>query len=392
MAHDRDEALGERAQHLLRILIESYIRDGQPVGSRALSRESGLQLSSATVRNVMADLEELGFVASPHTSAGRVPTDKGYRFFVDTLLQQRPLDEAAGAEIRRQFEVGRDNSTDLIATVSQLLSSATQLAGVVTLPRTRQASITQMEFVALSENRVLVVLVFNDREVQNRIIQLERHYSRDELKRASNFLNEQFRGRSLREVRQEILRQLSEAHAHMNKIMLEAIAVAQQVFESGAEQFSGHLDDGDDPFVGHARGPDDPEHADHRVAVGVRRGDDAAIIEDLVAGFMADEDLYPFGLQALVEQVQKVALFVERFEQPPQLLHPGELGHAHEVGLALDDVLEPPFRAALEHLLGQGDRLQHDLVHVRVCLGELAQDLLAHLAQRAPAELLIQRV
>src|SRR3984893_4085277 len=129
MAHDRDEALGERAQHLLRILIESYIRDGQPVGSRALSRESGLQLSSATVRNVMADLEELGFVASPHPAAGRAPTDKGYRFFVDTLLQQRPLDEAASAEIRRQFEAGRDNSTDLIATLSHLLSSATPLAG-----------------------------------------------------------------------------------------------------------------------------------------------------------------------------------------------------------------------------------------------------------------------
>src|SRR5207253_4794580 len=123
MAHDRDEALGERAQHLLRILIESYIRDGQPVGSRALSRESGLQLSSATVRNVMADLEELGFVASPHTSAGRVPTDKGYRFFVDTLLQLRPLDEAASAELRRQVEASRDHPTDLIATVSQLLSS-----------------------------------------------------------------------------------------------------------------------------------------------------------------------------------------------------------------------------------------------------------------------------
>src|SRR5207248_1778065 len=131
-------------------------------------------------------------------------------------------------------------------TVSQLLSSATQLAGVVTLPRTRQASITQVEFVALSENRVLVVLVFNDREVQNRIIQLERHYSPDELKRASNFLNEQFRGRSLREVRQEILRQLSEAHAHMNQVMLEAIAVAQQVFESGAE--------GVQIFIGHESG------------------------------------------------------------------------------------------------------------------------------------------
>jgi heat-inducible transcriptional repressor len=236
MAHEaRDEALGERAQHLLRTLIESYIRDGQPVGSRVLSRESGLQLSSATIRNVMADLEELGFVASPHTSAGRVPTDKGYRFFVDTLLQHHPLDEASSADIRRKFEAGRDSSTDLIATVSQLLSSVTQLAGVVTLPRTRQASVTHMEFVALSENRVLVVLVFNDREVQNRIIQLERRYSPDELKRASNFLNEQLRGRSLREVRHEILRQLSEARAHMNQIMLDAIAVAQQVFEGGNE-------------------------------------------------------------------------------------------------------------------------------------------------------------
>ena len=124
--------------------------------------------------------------------------------------------------------------SDLIATASQLLSSATQLAGVVTLPRTRAASVTQIEFVALSENRVLVVLVFNDREVQNRIIQLERHYSSDELKRASNYLNEQLRGRTLAEVRQEILRQLSETREHMNQIMLDAIAVAQQVFEGGA--------------------------------------------------------------------------------------------------------------------------------------------------------------
>jgi heat-inducible transcriptional repressor len=230
----RDEPLGERAQHLLRILIESYIRDGQPVGSRALSRESGLQLSSATVRNVMADLEELGFVASPHTSAGRIPTDKGYRFFVDTLLQVRPLAEADSTQIRRQFEAGRD-STDLITTVSQLLSSVTQLAGVVTLPRTRAAQISQVEFVPLSENRVLVVLVFNDREVQNRIIQTEKRYAAEDLKRASNFLNEQFRGRSVTEARQEILRQLSEAHAHLNQIMLEAITVAQQAFDGGSD-------------------------------------------------------------------------------------------------------------------------------------------------------------
>jgi heat-inducible transcriptional repressor len=235
----REDHLTERAQHLLRVLIESYIRDGQPVGSRSLSRESGLQLSSATIRNVMADLEELGFVASPHTSAGRIPTDKGYRFFVDTLLHVQPVEEAAAAEIRRQLEgrlleAARESSKDLIATVSQLLSSVTRLAGVVTLPRAAEASITQIEFVGLSENRILVVLVYGEREVQNRIIQLERYYSPDELKRASNFLNEQFRGRSLAQVRQEILRQLSETRAHMNQVMLDAISMAQHVFEVGS--------------------------------------------------------------------------------------------------------------------------------------------------------------
>ncbi len=235
MTHDgRDEQLNERAQHLLRVLVESYIRDGQPVGSRSLSRESGLQLSSATIRNVMADLEELGFVASPHTSAGRIPTDKGYRFFVDSLLKVQPLEAAAVAELERQFEAVRESGKDLVSTVSQLLSSLTRLAGVVTLPRANQASITQIEFVGLSENRVLVVLVYGQREVQNRIIQLERYYSPDELRRASNFLNDQFRGRSLDEVRQEILRQLSETRAHMNQVMLDAISMAQHVFEGGA--------------------------------------------------------------------------------------------------------------------------------------------------------------
>jgi heat-inducible transcriptional repressor len=236
MAHEgrEHEALSDRAQTLLRILIESYIRDGQPVGSRVLSRDSGLQLSSATIRNVMADLEEYGFVSSPHTSAGRIPTDKGYRFFVDTLLRMQPLDETAVAEIRRQVvDSKRDSSKDLIASVSQLLSQVTRLAGVVTVPRTQQASITHIEFVILSENRVLAVLVFNDREVQNRIIQLERYYPPDELRRASNFLNEQFRGRTLSQVRDEILRQLAETHAHMNQIMLDAISMAQHVFEAG---------------------------------------------------------------------------------------------------------------------------------------------------------------
>jgi heat-inducible transcriptional repressor len=235
MAHEgrETEGLSDRAQTLLRVLIENYIRDGQPVGSRVLSRDSGLQLSSATIRNVMADLEEFGFVSSPHTSAGRIPTDKGYRFFVNTLLRMQPLDESAVAELRRQVDGKRDSSKDLIASVSQLLSQVTQLAGVVTVPRGQQASvITHVEFVVLSENRVLAVLVFNDREVQNRMIHLERYYSPDELRRASNYLNEQFRGRTLTQVREEILRQLAETHAHLNQIMLDAISVAQHVFEA----------------------------------------------------------------------------------------------------------------------------------------------------------------
>src|SRR5688500_15072553 len=187
--HD-DNPLNERAQQLLKVLIESYIRDGQPVGSRSLSRESGLALSSATIRNIVADLEQLGFVSSPHTSAGRVPTDKGYRFFVDSLLKSRaPIeDDPAFTELRRQLDASRDDSKALVAAASQLLSNVTRLAGVVTLPLTRQASISQIEFVGLSDNRALVVLVFNDREVQNRIIQLERYHSADELRHAANLL------------------------------------------------------------------------------------------------------------------------------------------------------------------------------------------------------------
>jgi heat-inducible transcriptional repressor len=196
-----------------------------------------MSLSSATIRNVMADLEELGFVSSPHTSAGRIPTDKGYRFFVDTLLRaQQPLDAASATEIRRQLEVAQDSNKVLVAAASQLLSSVTRLAGVVTLPRTQQASITQIEFVGLSENRVLVVLVFDNREVQNRIIQLDRHFSPDALKRASNFLNEQFRGRTLPQVRQEIVRQMQETRESMNEIMVDAISVAQHIFEPQGDE------------------------------------------------------------------------------------------------------------------------------------------------------------
>src|SRR6202795_506784 len=233
MAHEgrETEGLSDRAQTLLRILIESYIRDGQPVGSRVLSRDSGLQLSSATIRNVMADLEEYGFVSSPHTSAGRIPTDKGYRFFVDTLLKLKPLHHEEIEEIERRLTSDQANGRSLVQTVSQMLSSVTHMAGLVTLPNPNYVALSQIEFIALSENRPLAIMVMDNREVQNRVVQLDRYYSPEELRRAANYLNESFAGRSLTDGRAKLVGQLLETRQHMNQLMLDAIQVAQKVFD-----------------------------------------------------------------------------------------------------------------------------------------------------------------
>src|SRR5512134_2419534 len=201
-----EDVLNERAQHLLRVLVESYIREGQPVGSRSLSRDSGLNLSAATVRNVMADLEDYGFVTSPHTSAGRIPTDKGYRFFVDTLMRQRQRPGLGDVidELNRRLEQEEDRDPKaLVAVASQVLSSLTHLAGVVTIPRQPHQALSQIEFLPLSENRVLAVMVVNGRDVQNRIVNLERYYSAEELRRAAGFLNQQFSGKPLSRVRED---------------------------------------------------------------------------------------------------------------------------------------------------------------------------------------------
>ena len=224
--------LNERAQQLLKVLIESYIRDGQPVGSRTLSRDSGMNLSAATIRNVMADLESYGFVSSPHTSAGRVPTPKGYRFFIDTLLKVQPLESAAVEQLRREL-AGSEDSRALVSAASQLLSNVTQMAGVVSLHAPQASSLTHIEFLQLSERRVLAILVFDNREVQNRVVQLERQIPPEELRRAANALNEQFRGRTVEQVRQELIDQLSDMREKLNQGMVDTISVAQQLFGDG---------------------------------------------------------------------------------------------------------------------------------------------------------------
>ena len=231
MTEGADEGLNERAQMLLKALIENYIRDGQPVGSRTLSRDSGLSLSSATIRNVMADLEDLGFVASPHTSAGRIPTDKGYRFFVDTLLKLKPLHHDEIQDIERRLGIDAASGRSLVQTVSQMLSNQTHMAGLVTLPNPHYIALSQIEFIALSENRALAIMVMSNREVQNRVVQLDRYHSPEELRRAANYLNEAFAGRSLPDVRA----QLQETRQHMDQLMQDAIQVAQKVFDAKSD-------------------------------------------------------------------------------------------------------------------------------------------------------------
>jgi heat-inducible transcriptional repressor len=252
MTEGADEGLNERAQLLLKALIENYIRDGQPVGSRTLSRDSGLSLSSATIRNVMADLEDLGFVASPHTSAGRIPTDKGYRFFVDTLLKLKPLRHEEIEDIERRLGIDAANGRSLVQTVSQMLSSQTHMAGLVTLPNPHYIALSQIEFIGLSENRALAIMVMSNREVQNRVVQLDRYHSPEELRRAANYLNEAFSGRSLPDVRAQLLAQLQETRQHMDQIMQDAIQVAQKVFDNKSDERVEYVIAGETNLMGFA--------------------------------------------------------------------------------------------------------------------------------------------
>lgn len=225
-------SLNERTQHLLKALVERYIRDGQPVGSRTLARDAGLDLSPATIRNVMADLEDLGYLQSPHTSAGRVPTARGYRLFIDALLNVPPLEDREVEILRRRIDQPVQNGAELARTVSDLLSGVTRLAGIVMVPRRNVVTLRHVEFLPLSENRVLVVLVLNAREVQNRIIQTRRPYTALELNQAAQYLNGQFAGRGIQQVREALLRDLRETRDSLDRLMQTVVEMAEQTFET----------------------------------------------------------------------------------------------------------------------------------------------------------------
>ncbi len=225
--------LDERAKTLLRALVERYIADGQPVGSRTLSRASGLELSPATIRNVMADLEELGLIASPHTSAGRIPTARGYRLFVDTMLtaQPRHLDDP----MIEQTQLQPDQPQRVIAHAAQLLSNLSHFVGVVTSPR-KPSVFRHIEFLRLCDKRVLVILVAPDGDVQNRVIFTAQDYTQAQLVEASNYLTQHYAGLTIEEVRERLKTEVDQLRGEIAQLMQAAVQAGSEAIEESQEQ------------------------------------------------------------------------------------------------------------------------------------------------------------
>ena len=227
--------LDRRAKILLKTLVERYIAEGQPVGSRALSRYSGLDLSPATIRNIMSDLEELGFISSPHTSAGRVPTPRGYRIFVDTLLTIKPLEQMEMSQIEGNLHP--DNPQRLISTASQLLSQLSHFAGVVASPRRKTAAFRHIEFLSLSERRILLIIVTPDGNVQNRILFPDKSYTPAQLSMAANFLNQNYAGLTFDDIRQRVQEELKQLHQDMTLLMTTALEASDQALNENTENY-----------------------------------------------------------------------------------------------------------------------------------------------------------
>jgi len=221
-----DIASDPRARQLLRTLVSRHIRDGEPVGSQTLARHAGLDVSPATIRNILASMEEAGLLAAPHSSAGRVPTAQGYRLFVDSLLQLRPLGDEEVGRLRSELPAGAGTRT-LLGSTSELLSAMTHFVGVVSVPGRAGFAFRQIEFVALDPQRVLAILVFADGEVQNRLVQVRRAFDPAELEQAANYLNTHFAGQPLARIRAQLLRELRDARSEMEQLLAASLDLAE---------------------------------------------------------------------------------------------------------------------------------------------------------------------
>lgn len=219
-----------RARELFRLLVEQYLESGDPVGSATIADLPSVSVSPATVRIVMADLEAVGLVRSPHTSAGKMPTQQGLRFFIDSLLYVRPLDVELERTLRERLSDNQSPS-ELVASASELLARISHLAGLVTTPRPEQVELRQVEFLKLSGSRVLAILVVNEREVQNRVIETDREYLETELREAANFINREYCGRSLVAIRRELLDSMQKDKNRLDRLMQTTLDVASKTFE-----------------------------------------------------------------------------------------------------------------------------------------------------------------
>lgn len=229
-----DPVLDPRARQLLRTLIGRYIQSGEPVGSQTLARHSGLDVSPATIRNILSDLEDVGLLSAPHTSAGRIPTAQGYRLFVDSLLQVSPLPEGEVSRLRSELPAGSGTQA-LLGSASELLSAMTHFVGVVSVPNRAQFAFRRIGFVPIDAQRVLAIVVLADNDVQNRIIQTRRPYDAGELERVANYLNTHFAGRAMADIRATLLRELRTARAEMETLLAQSVELAEQVLVPGGD-------------------------------------------------------------------------------------------------------------------------------------------------------------
>ena len=233
-------ALNDRACHLLKTLIDCYVTEGQPVGSKALADASGLNVSTATIRNVMASLDHQGLVTAPHTSAGRIPTEQGFRFFIDSILEVNPVNTALLQQLKSQLDPDLDRDA-LIDSASTLLSDMSQMAGIITIPKGGQLSLRQIEFLPLPDKKILAILVVNEKDVQNRVIHVDREYTQDELTRIANYLNQNFNGKDIFDVRKHLINEMHQARSEMDGMMKAAVELADRALKPDEDHNEDYL-------------------------------------------------------------------------------------------------------------------------------------------------------
>ena len=225
--------LNDRASILLKQLVASYIHDGLPVGSRQLAQDAGLDISSATIRNVMSGLEKNGLVVAPHTSAGRIPTEQGLRLFVDSLLEVQPIEDKLVSQLQQQLDPDKDTD-ELVSEASQLVSEMTQMAGIVSIPKQSHGKLRHIEFLPLPEKRILAIMVTNEKDVHNKVLHLNREYNADELQQAANFLNQQFIGQDVDQIRESLLKDLESTRQDVDNVMRTVVEVAEKALVNDA--------------------------------------------------------------------------------------------------------------------------------------------------------------